>query len=434
MSDAYDLTPAEGAWKNRIVGHEVVDPEDLLANPFNFRIHSKLQQDAIAGLLDSVGWIRSVIVNKLTGHIVDGHARVTLALRAGEMVPVEYVELTADEEYLALVSLDYIVELAGKDEFKLDELLRKVQTTDDAIMSMLSQLAEEEGLYFENGGGPLDPGEERDAAPAISRADELAEEWGTAVGQLWRLPSRTSGQDHYLLCGDSTDPTAVERVMGGATARILITDPPYGVDYAALVASRENQKVGGWADIKGDAMTEEELRTLVSGSLELAADVAGAVVGFVWGPSGNDTAISFMLGIRDAGWRLSQSIVWVKNALVFGRADYQWRHELCLYIKREGAGRQEDRTETTVWEIPKPSGSDHPTSKPLELYARALRNHTKPADILYEPFVGSGTGIVAAENLQRQCRAIELTPGYTAVCLQRYVDAFGIRPEMVDED
>ena len=134
-------------WRNRIIGSGVEAPDQLLANPLNWRIHPKAQQDALAGALDEVGWVQEVIVNQRTGHLVDGHLRVTLALRRDESsIPVKYVDLDEREEALVLATLDPIAAQAGADAAKLDELLRGVQTGSAALQSLLSELSANAGL------------------------------------------------------------------------------------------------------------------------------------------------------------------------------------------------------------------------------------------------------------------------------------------------
>ncbi|MBP9201106.1 MAG: ParB N-terminal domain-containing protein [Gemmatimonadales bacterium] len=148
--------------RNRIIGYGEVDPSDLLANPRNPRIHPKAQQDALAGSLEEVGWVRDVLVNRVTGHVVDGHARVALALRRGEStVPVSYVDLTPKEEALVLASLDHITGLAGIDNEQLDALLREVSTGNAALQEMFSEMAQSVGLL-----GDLD-GVGDDDGPAV---------------------------------------------------------------------------------------------------------------------------------------------------------------------------------------------------------------------------------------------------------------------------
>lgn len=145
------------SWRNRIVGYGEEDPEQLLANPANWRVHPKNQQDALAGVLDEVGWVDDILVNRTTGHVVDGHLRVTLSLRRGEKsVPVKYVELSEEEEHKILATLDPLAALAVADREALGALLQSVQSSDAAVQEMLSGLAEREGMFFGGNGKSWD--------------------------------------------------------------------------------------------------------------------------------------------------------------------------------------------------------------------------------------------------------------------------------------
>lgn len=158
--------PAAIGWRNRIVSHGSEEPSQLLAHPSNWRIHPKNQQDALSGVLNEIGWIQSVIVNQRTGFVIDGHLRVALAISHNEPeIPVVYVDLSDEEEALALASIDPISAMAATDKELLDSLLRDVSSADAGVMSMLSDLAEKNGLDFGDGPGPgndnLDPGDDR---------------------------------------------------------------------------------------------------------------------------------------------------------------------------------------------------------------------------------------------------------------------------------
>jgi len=253
----------------------------------------------------------------------------------------------------------------------------------------------------------------------LDRAAELRAKWGTERGQLWTIG------EHRLLCGDSTNADDVARLLAGAEPALTHTDPPYGVDYADVVAGRERQKAGGWSDIAGDDLDDAALERLLIDSLSKFA----APVAFIW-HSWKRIEV-YLRAIRAAGWRPMAEIIWVKNSLVFGRADYQWRHEPCVYAKRKGADRQDDRTATTVWEFPKTIGAMHPTQKPVELFAIPMRNHTRSGEICAEPFAGSGSQLVAAQQLGRRCYGMEIEPKYVAVTLERLA-SMGLTPERID--
>ena len=167
---------------NRITGHGEEEVDQLLANPLNFRLHPDNQQQALAGAIDDIGFIRSVTVNQRTGRVVDGHLRVTLAARSGvETLPVEYVDLDEAEEAQALLSLDPIAAMAASDKAKLDELMRAVQSDDERVQAMIAEIAEKEQLEY----GKAEPPE--DVEPQIDKAEELREKWGVETGQLWQL-------------------------------------------------------------------------------------------------------------------------------------------------------------------------------------------------------------------------------------------------------
>jgi DNA modification methylase len=409
MADSYNVD--NSTWENRVVGHDTVPPDSLLANPLNFRIHSKIQQDAIAGLLGEVGWVKSVVVNRTTGHIVDGHARVTLALRNNAPVPVEYVELSEDEERLALAALDNIVGMAGTDKEQLDALLRDVSTGDEALMGMLSEMAEDAGLHFGD-----EPPEESDAEPQVDRAEELREKWGVETGQLWRLPSRTAGQEHRLICGDCTDEAVVERVMGGEGVDAVVTDVPYEI----------SQRSNGLRRLDYGEWDNEGATKVAFNALKLCNKVP-TITAFC-----GDEQFSHILGM----WadRTTRAVAWVKpNPTVLnGQHVFLPAVELAAHGRKAGAyfGGHCVRS---VWEGAAPGSRSHPNQKPVKLMQWLIDNTCPAGGFVYEPFSGSGTTIIAAENLARQCRAVEISPAYVAVALQRYEDAFGITPELVTD-
>ncbi len=199
--------PAAAPWKNRITGQGTEDPSQLRANPGNWRTHPANQRAALRGSLDTVGWVQQILVNHTTGHVVDGHARVEEAISRGEpAVPVLYVDLSPEEEALVLATLDPIGDMADRDGAKLEALLAEISVDDAGLLALLADL-----------GGPKKGLTDPDDVP------ETPEEPYVKPGELWVLG------DHRLLCGDATDPADVARLLGGATPRLLATDPPYGV-------------------------------------------------------------------------------------------------------------------------------------------------------------------------------------------------------------
>jgi DNA modification methylase len=239
------------------------------------------------------------------------------------------------------------------------------------------------------------------------------------------------GGRHVLLCGDSAAEADVARVMGQDRANAMWTDPPYGVAYvgktkAALTIANDN--------LKGDALREFLVRCFASAAK--CALTEGSAV-YVAHPAGA-LSLEFLLAFREVGWRLHQTLVWKKDSFVLGHADYHYAHEPILFGYVPGAGRRGrggegwygDNAQSSVFEVPKPRSNDeHPTMKPVELVATMLRNSVPVGGIVYEPFSGSGTTLVAAEGAGRVGRGIEIDPKYVAVALER-LSAMGLEPAL----
>lgn len=395
---------AETSWRSRIVGHANVPPTDLVPNPENWRAHPQAQRDALGGALEEVGWVTEVIVNQTTGNLVDGHLRLDLALSRSEpFVPVTYVELSHDEERLVLATLDPLAAMADAEVIPLNELLAQLDPNNAALRGLLDDLGEQ---YETKRPGLVDPDE----------APDLAEETDVKRGDLFVLG------DHRLLCGDATDAADVERLFDGSQADIVWTDPPYGVEYQTKLSVEEAVKRHRRTDgleVANDHPVQT--RELVTDALRNAPLKAGGAF-YVASPSG-DMETVFRAVLEEVGYQLRQQIVWVKDVFVMGRQDYHWRHETVLYGWQEGAahhwggGRKQD----TVWEIPRPRRSEsHPTMKPVELVARSLGNSSRPREIVYDPFMGSGTTIIAAEQLGRRAYGMDIDPRYVAVAVERW--------------
>lgn len=404
-------------WRNRIVGSGVVPADELLANPRNWRTHGGAQRNAIRGSLAEVGWVQQVIVNRTTGHVVDGHARVEEALTLGEAVPVLYVELTDAEEALVLATLDPISAMAGTDRVQLTELLAEVRVDDAGLARLLVDMGGPEGRAV----GETDP----DSLPP-ARVPTVAR------GELWMLG------EHRLLIGDATDGRDVARLLAGSELDVVWTDPPYGVDYTG--------KTEEALELANDALSPDATRALLAGALRLAPLRAGGVF-WIAAPAG-PALRAFLEAIDDAGWRLHELVVWVKDRFVLGHSDLHYRHENVLvgdvngrdatsiaYGWREGerhtylGGRRLD----TAWEIPRPAASrEHPTMKPVELVAKALEIGSEKGALVYDPFVGSGTTIIAAAETGRRAVAMEIDPVYAQVAIDRWEAFTGRIAERAD--
>ena len=381
-------------WQNRIVGEGTEAPDQLLANPNNWRIHPKHQQEALQGALREIGWIQRVIVNKRTGHVVDGHARVAIAISEGETeVPVLYVDLSEEEEKLALATLDPIAAMAATDQEMLDGILSELEVQDQGLQALVDELktAEVNGKTDE------------DAVP------EVQEEPKSKRGEVYQLGR------HRLMCGDSTSEDDVARLMDGQKADMMFTDPPYGVAYVG--------KTKDALTIQNDNLTEGETSELILAAFGEAAKVLrpGAYV-LATVPAG-PLHLLFASDWKIRGW-LRQIMVWVKDSMVLGHSEYHYKHEPILFGWVPGERyKSPDRKKTTVWEFKRPKASRlHPTMKPVEMWEYGIGNHTAERDSVYEPFLGSGSTLMACEKLNRTCYGMEIDEHYCDVIRKRWAE------------
>jgi DNA modification methylase len=365
--------------------------------------------------------------------LLDGHQRRLVFIKEGWLmsVPVVYISAASEQDAkkkLLVISSQYgKVTQEGWDTFTFDLPDDWIQETVhfDALPFVFD--------YDEVGNGA---GESQDAEPQTNRSEELQEIWQVQPGDLWRLPSRTAGQCHYLICGDCTDRAVVERVMGGERAELVVTDPPYGVEYADknkfLNAISPANRIQ--TPIENDHQSKEETQAMWKAAFcEMSAVMLPGAVVYCFMPQGGDQMMMMMMMMMmGAGIEPRHELIWLKNNHVLGRVDYAYKHEPILYAWKAGGHKFYGDFQTSILEFPKPQRSDmHPTTKPTALLERLVSNSSRVGSVVYDPFVGSGTTIIAAENLGRQCRAIEISEAYTAVCLQRYRDAFKIEPELI---
>jgi DNA modification methylase len=413
--------PVEGAaapWANRIVSHGEEAPEQLIPNPDNWRQHSVAQQGALSEVLGEVGFVQSVIVNRATGRLIDGHLRVELAKAQGQpSVPVVYVELSEDEERIVLASLDPIGAMATADREKLAELLGGIENQD--LAGLLDAVARANRIALELGGAGLtDPdGVPKPPAEPISKP-----------GDLYLLG------DHRLLCGDSTDPEQVRRLVAGERAAAMITDPPYLVDYDGgnhpQTWSRDGKAITSEEKTKHwDAYTDHDSAVTFYRDF-LAAALCEALTErpllYQWfGMMRVDVVLEAW---RANGLLAHQVIIWHKSRSVLTRCDFMWDYEPCMYGWVEGmrpaSSLRPPAEATAVWEVASAiednPGSIHPTMKPVELVRRPIEWHTIPGGLIYEPFSGSGTALIAAEMTARRCCAMELSPAFVDVAVLRW--------------
>jgi len=420
-------TPETG-WRNRIVGHGEEAPDQLLANPANWRTHPREQQRALSGALSEVGWVQQVMVNRTTGHVVDGHLRVELALSRHEpSVPVLYVDLSAEEEHLVLASLDPIGALATAEKDALAALLAELSPTDDALATLLAELGEQYGIRRPVLGDP------DEVPPVPDEADVYVK-----PGDLWLLG------DHRLLCGDATDPVSVARLLDGAEPRLLSTDPPYGVSLDPRWRDGLYNELGPaeqpYMRIEGHRNTTLSGDTRVDWS-EAFELVPSLKVGYVWHAGVHAAEVA--LGLGRIGFEIASQVIWDKGLFAMSRGWFHWGHEPCWVVRKPGVPNLflGERNQSTVWRAPSPKmimgGSDeekqdHPAQKPVLLSEIPIRNHLRAGEVVYDPFLGSGTTLVAAETLGRRCYGMEIEPRYCQVVIERWQGLTGRQAVRLD--
>lgn len=413
------------AWRNRVVGFIEKPANQFTANAYNFRRHPNNQRDAFRGVLSEIGFAGAVLENRTTGNLIDGHLRIEEALSVDEnqLIPCVQVELSESEEKLLLATMDPMSAMATADKEVLDMLLREVQTGDAAVQKMLSELAEGEGLYF--GDEPKVDAPEAE----IDRAAELQEKWGTELGQLWEIGP------HRLLVGDSTEKADVARLCAENRPFMMITDPPYGVDYNPTWRDEAGGQFGDGKTVMRGKVANDNRVDWTEAFRLFTGNVA-----YVWHAS--YFTVDVGINLRDAGFEIRSSIIWRKPHFIMSRGHYHWQHEPCWYAVRKGQSSRwgGDRTQSTIWDIKglNPAGGNrdeektgHGTQKPVECMARPMRNHGQAGDVVYDPFLGSGSTLVAAQQEGRICYGMEIEPKYCAVILER-MSKMGLEPKKLN--
>jgi len=275
-----------------------------------------------------------------------------------------------------------------------------------------------------------------DAGAQVDRADELQAVWQVKAGDVWEIPSKTAAGVHRVICGDCTDPAVVARVMGEEKARLVATDPPYGVEYADKNAFLNAVGKPNHIEkrIENDHGGKAETQAMWKAAFEQTGNIMdyGAVI-YCFMPQGGDQMMMMMM-MQGAGIEPRHELIWLKNNHVLGRVDYAYKHEPILYAWKEGGHKFYGDFQTSILEFPKPLKSElHPTMKPVELIEKLICNSSRKDEFVFDPFLGSGTTLVACERQGRLGRGIEIAPEYVAVTLQRLAD-MGLQPERIADN
>ena len=372
---------------------------DLIPYARNARTHSDAQIAQIAASIREFGWTNPVLVDA-DGGVIAGHGRLLAARKLGmtEVPRLELGHLSPSQRRAYILADNKLALSAGWDDDLLRLELGELQADGFDLALTGFDMDEIAGLLAEPTAGLTDP-DDVPAAPEIPVC---------RLGDVWLLGR------HRLVCGDSTDPAVVELALAGVRPHLMCTDPPYGVAYDPAWRNRAGlgatQRVG---KVENDNRADwREAWALFPG------DVA-----YVW--HGALHAATVAASLEACGFQIRAQIIWAKDRLVLGRGHFHWQHEPAWYAVREGATGHwsGDRKQTTLWQIAsraQDADTVHGTQKPVECMRRPMENNSSPGQAVYEPFSGSGTTLIAAEQSGRVCHGVELSPAYVDVAVLRW--------------
>ena len=381
----------------------------------NPRTHSDEQVKLIAGSMKRYGVTAPVLVDE-KGVLIYGHGRLLAAKQLGlEKLPVSVARGWTEEKKRAYrVSDNQLALLSSWDVPLLAEELHDLSLAGYEMESLGFRETElVEFMAYIDG----DVDEEAEKIPLLPKVPV------SKKGDLWVLG------EHRLLCGDCTVSADVEKIMKGERAWLMNTDPPYGIDYGKIRDSIRASGRGGidWGEMENDRLDGKALQEFLEKCIRTALPILIDNPAFyLWHPMLTQGAF-FAAAAAAADILIHRQIIWVKPSLILGRGDYHWRHELCFYGWIRGkhcqwlAGHDQD----TVWQVGRENDQLHPTQKPTQLFVQPIYNHTHPGDIVYEPFCGSGSQIIAAEKTGRRCFALEIDPIFVDVAIERWQDYTG---------
>ena len=412
--------------------------DDLLAcrRPENPKLHDLGSLDTS---YDRFGYITPVVVNDADGMLLEGHGRLETLRRLRErdgrppdgirvegeeqrwLVPVvRGADLTPDEATAFLVAANRITEQGGWDETKLAAVLKRLEETGSGLDGTGFSVEQLDDLLESLGKASATPPPDPDDAPPPPPPRET---W-VQPGEVYQIG------EHRVACGDARDTASLAALFGGDHADALWTDPPYGVNFEG--SGRRKRRLTNDTPDAVDALVREAF-----GAADTVLKPGAAL--YVAHPAG-PLAATFLKAFGDAGWELRQNLVWVKDALVLGHSDYHYRHEPIIYGFKPGPARLGrgargwfgDDSSASVLDFPRPrSSKQHPTMKPIGLVVATLRNSTRRGDAVLDPFLGSGTTLIAAEQLGRRCIGLELDPAYAQVAIQRWQQLTGRRATLL---
>lgn len=378
---------------------------DLLPADYNPRKDLKpgdAEYEKLKRSIEQFGYVEPVIWNKTTGRVVGGHQRLKVLIDMG-ITEVECVVVEMDEskEKALNVALNKISGDWDKDKLAL--LIADLQGEDFDVSLTGFEPAEIDALFKDT----IKDGIKDDDFDVEA---ELQNPTITKPGDVWTLGR------HRLVCGDSTKAETFDTLMNGVKANLVITDPPYNVNYEGSAGKIKNDNMAN------DAFYNFLLAAFQNTEAVMASDASIYVF------HADTEGLNFRRAFADAGFYLSGCCIWKKQFLVLGRSPYQWQHEPCLYGWKKNGKHQwyTGRKETTIWEFDKPKkNGDHPTMKPIPLLAHPIMNSSMSNAVVLDPFGGSGSTLIACEQSERICYTVELDEKFCDVIVKRYIEQVG---------
>lgn len=387
---------------------------EIKENPKNLNQHPEDQIARLAEIIKAEGFRVPLIVSNRSGLLVSGHGRLQASKMLGlETVPVVFQDFESEEqEFRVGVSDNAIASWAQLDLSGIHLELPNMNPFDVNLLGIRN-------FQFEP-----------EIGPALTDEDQVPgkpEKPKNKLGDLWTLGG------HRLLCGDSTNSDHVGKLMNGEKAVLWQSDPPYGISYVDEVANEKGQAVG-YKPIANDDLQDEKLKEFILASINASLPFLEKNFAFYMWHAMKMQAYFSQAAAAAAGILFHRQIIWVKPQFVFGRGHYHWRHELCLmgWLQGNEPPFYGERNQSTVWEIGRENDKIHPTQKPVAIWEEPIKNHMKHGQIVYEPFCGSGSQVIAAEKNGVRCFAMELEPSYVDVILQRWSDYTGQDPVRQD--
>jgi DNA modification methylase len=397
------------AIRDRIRELRRVSARELVANPKNWRKHPLSQQNAMRAVLSEIGFADALLAREDENGrliLIDGHLRAEIS--PDTEMPVLILDVNENEADKILATLDPLAGMAELDMDAFGRLADGIEFDAPEFGELLQELRSPSSQAVEGEDDIPDPPE----VPVSKRGD------------LWLLGP------HRVLSGDSTNPEDVKRLLAGHAPNLLVTDPPYGVGYNP---EWRNDAMGLAFRATSTAYMEEDKECLWGEAYKLFT----GNVAYIWHAAGKSLDVGLML--RELGFEIRAQLIWCKESYAISRGHYNWQHEPCYYTVRRGktANWKGTNNQSTFWKVNRKDDqprTGHACQKPVEIMRRPIVNHTDRGDSVYEPFLGSGTTLIAAETIQRVCYGIELDPVFIDIIITRWQNLTGKEATLDGDD